>query len=231
MARRYYNDRILVFGDVHCPYQAEEAFDFLAQQVREFKPDRVVCVGDLVDFYAASRYPQDPNHPDSFVSEVKKIHKDVKKLAKIFPKLELTLGNHDDRFAIRVASAGLPSEMMKSFGQFVNAPVGWKIHKSSEDFTLTVDSTREQITFAHNRGINTFLIAQRRGRTFVAGHSHTKGQVVAYNNGIRTFFGVNNPCLISNEGSPFSYAKISNINPVRGCTLIEEGIPRLVLLK
>lgn len=225
-----YCNRILVFGDTHFPYQVEGMFDFLADVKREYKPDCVICVGDGTDMYNASRYPKDPNHPDSFINEVKKVHKCVKKLAKLFPKLTWTMGNHDDRLARAIQSAGLPSELMKTFGEFIKAPKGWEFVDSKLDVTLTVQATKEQITFAHHRGVNTFLIAQRLGRSFVAGHSHSKGNVVAYNNGLKTFFGVNNPCLISNTGSPFSYAKISNINPVRGCTLIENGIPRLVLL-
>jgi predicted phosphodiesterase len=226
--KRYSNNKILVYGDLHAPYQDERALDFLADQKRRFKPDRVICVGDICDFYSGSRYPKDPDHPDSFVNELKKLQKVVTRLGKIFPEQVLTLGNHDDRLALRVSSAGVPSSMMLDFGNIVGAPKGWNIIKSSKNFTLTVDSTREHITFAHHRGINTALISQRLGMTYVAGHSHTKGQVVACNNGLKVIYGVNNPCLISNTGSPFSYNKLSDINPVRGCTLIENGVPRLV---
>jgi len=225
-----YNNRILVWGDLHAPYQDENALTFLKRVKVKFKPDRIVCVGDLVDFYASSRFPKDPSHADSLINEIKKINKTVRRLSKIFPKMDITMGNHDDRMAIRANGAGIPRELMDSFGEIIGAPEGWIFHNSSDDLTLHIQATKENITFAHNRGINTLLIAQRLGRSYVAGHSHTKCQCVAYNNGESTIFGVNNPCLISNEGSPFAYAKISNINPVRGCTLIENGIPRSVLL-
>lgn len=229
--KRYDNDKVMVFGDLHAPYNADEAIDFLADVKRRFKPDRIVCTGDLVDFYAASRYPKSPDHPDSLLNELKKTQKVMKRLGKLFPKCDVTLGNHDDRMAMKVSGSGIPAVATLSLADIIGTAPGWTLHKSSTNFNLTVNSTREKITFAHHRGANTLLLAQRLGRTFVAGHQHTKGQVVGFNNGYRTFFGVNCPCLISGKGSPFAYTKISNINPVRGCCLIEEGVPRLVMLE
>ena len=228
--KRYKNNKVMVVNDLHLPYMDSKAWSFIKKIKDNFKPDRVIIAGDLVDFYTMSRYAKDPNHPDSLASELQRVKKDVKKLSKILPEVVLTMGNHDDRYAAAYSSAGLLHDMMLDFGSIIGAPSGWVILKSSVDFTFTVDSTREQITVAHHRGVNTSLVSQRLGRTFIAGHSHTKGQVVAYNNGLRTTFGVNSPCLISNEGSPFAYAKISNINPVRGCCLLEKGIPRLEFL-
>jgi len=228
--KRYTNNRVLIFNDCHLPYMDEAAWDFLKKVKKDFKPDRIICAGDICDFYTMSRYAKDPNHPDSLASELKRVQKDVKRLGKIFPELVLTMGNHDDRYAAAYSGAGLLHDMMLDFGEIIAAPSGWKILKSSVDFTFTIDSTREQVTVAHHRGMNTALIAQRLGRTFIAGHSHTKGSVVSHNNGIRTIFGVNSPCLISNEGSPFAYNKLSNINPVRGCSVLENGVPSLIML-
>ena len=228
--KKHYNSRILVFGDLHMPYHDKQTLEFLAEIKKDFRPDHVVCTGDIVDFYASSRFPKDPDHPDSLVNEIKKIRKSIRKLGRVFPKLDLCMGNHDDRMAIRATGAGIPSSLMMSFGDIIGAPEGWNIIKSTDDFNLVVNSTKETITFAHNRGVNTYLIAQRLGRTFVAGHQHTKCQNVGYNNGIRTFFGCNTPCLISDKGSPFAYGKISNINPIKGCLLIEEGVPRSILM-
>lgn len=231
MAKRYLNERVLIFNDVHLLYADEKAFRFLSRMKVKYNPDRVICAGDLCDFYAISRYPKDPNHPDSMAQELKKVRSGVRRLAKIFPDLILTMGNHDDRYAIAYSSAGLIHDMMLDFGSIIGAPSGWKILKSTEDFTFTVNSTREQVSVAHHRGINTSLVSQRLGRTFIAGHTHTKAQIVGHNNGIRTTYGVNSPCLISYHGSPFSYAKQSNINPIKGCTILLDGIPRLEILK
>lgn len=228
--KQHYNNRILVFGDLHSPYHHKDSLTFLKEQRDEFKPDRVVCIGDVVDFYAASRYPKDPDHPDSMVNEIRKTRKMMKKLGKIFPKAELCMGNHDDRLSLRAKIAGIPSEAMMTFGDIIGAPAGWRLHRSYDNLTLNVRETKENITFAHHRGANTLLIAQRLGRTFVAGHQHTKGQIVGYNNGEKTLFGVNVPCLISDEGSPFSYTQVSHINPVQGCILIEDGVPQVKML-
>lgn len=226
--KRYYNTRVLVISDTHFPYESEHTWSFLKQVKQEFKPDRIVHCGDIVDFYNASRFPKDVDHPDSFPNELLKIRKCINKLAKIFPEMEVVIGNHDMRLNSKVSSVNLPESVIRSFPEIIGAPKGWKFHE--DDYTLTVDSTREQITFCHHRGANVFLAAQRLGRTLVAGHQHSKGKVEGFNNGIRTYYGCNTPNLISNEGAPFSYTKLSNINPVRGCLLITDGVPAMKVL-
>lgn len=228
--KKRYNGRILVFGDMHMPYQDKRMTSFLLELKKDFRPDRVICVGDIVDFYASSRYPKDPDHPDSLIKEINKVRKAVGRLGRMFKSMDLLMGNHDDRMALRCGGAGIPSALMMNFGEIIGAPASWNILQSDTNLDVKVNSTKETITFAHNRGINTHLIAQRLGRTFVAGHQHTKAQVIGYNNGERTIFGCNSPCLISNTGSPFSYGARLNINPIKGALLIEEGVPRLEML-
>jgi len=226
--KRYPNENILVFSDPHLPYEDERMWDFLSDTQRIYKPDRIVCCGDLVDNYHASRYPKDPNHPDSWVNEQELVRKKVQKLRKIFPKMDITLGNHDDRYFSKAVSAGIPKEIIKGFAEVVGAPKGWKMHRT---LILTVDSTREHITFTHHRGANVFLAAQRLGQTLVVGHQHARAKIEAHNNGVRIFFGVQCPSLVSGDGAPFAYTKLHNVNSMKGCTLIEEGVPRLLFIK
>jgi len=188
--KRYNNNKILVISDTHFPYESSGTWAFLRKVKKEFNPDRIVHCGDLVYFYNASRFPKDVDHPDSFPNELVKISKCVRKLSKIFPSMEVIIGNHDMRLNSKVSSVNLP----ESAPEIIKSPEGWTFHE--DDYTLTVDSTREQITFCHHRGANVFLAAQRLGRSLVAGHQHSKGKVETFNNGIRTYFGCNVPNLI-----------------------------------
>ena len=53
--------RILVISDMHLPYQHKDAIIFLKEIKKEFKPDFVVNIGDLLDFHAISMHSHDPD--------------------------------------------------------------------------------------------------------------------------------------------------------------------------
>ncbi len=228
-SRPFPNECIMVISDTHYPYEEPRSWEFLEDMKYKHQPDMIVHCGDIVDFYAASRYPKDPDHPDSFANELVKIKRSVKKLARIFPKMRITVGNHDFRLRSRTESAGMPMSTVKSLPKVLGAPKGWRFYE--EEMTLSVESTGEKITFAHHLGANTVLTAQRLGRTVLTGHQHSKGHVTAFNNGESVYFGCNVPNLISNTGAPFSYTKQSNINPIRGCIIVKSGIPNLEILR
>ena len=226
---KFKNERILVMADCHMPYHHPDMFDFLYDLNESFKPDRVISLGDIVDFYGMSSYSKDPDHKDSFANELTKIKIYVKILASIFPKMRITLGNHDDRLYRAASGAGVSRSMLKPFSSIIGSPRGWRFYKG--EVQIRVASTGEKILFAHTRGANVFLTAQRLGQTVVTGHQHTKGGVQAFSNGRDVRFGCDCPNLISNEGCPFKYAKLQNINPVQGALIIEGGVPNLKLLR
>jgi len=226
--KKFKNEVVLVISDTHFPYHHPDTFDFLRDMQYDYCPDRIVHCGDLVDFYNASRYPKDPDHPDSFNNELKAIRQSVKELASIFPKMSIVMGNHDARLRARTMAAGMPEATVKNFSSVIRSPKGWRFY--DDEMTLIVDSNGEKLVFAHHLGANSLLVAQQRGMTVVTGHQHSKGNVVAFNNGQKIYFGCNCPNLISNTGCPFRYTKLSNINPVRGCLVIEAGVPNMKIL-
>ena len=53
--------RILVISDLHIPYHHKDSFEFLREIKKEYKPDFVVNIGDLLDFHAISMHSHDPD--------------------------------------------------------------------------------------------------------------------------------------------------------------------------
>ena len=53
--------RILVISDLHLPYQHQDAFNFLKEIKKEYKPDFVINIGDLLDFHAINMHTHDPD--------------------------------------------------------------------------------------------------------------------------------------------------------------------------
>ena len=55
------NKRILVISDMHLPYQHKDSIIFLKEIKKEYKPDMVVNIGDLLDFHAISMHEHNPD--------------------------------------------------------------------------------------------------------------------------------------------------------------------------
>lgn len=229
MAKRYSNNVVLAFGDTHFPYSHRHTIEFLGDVASQFNPDRVVHLGDLLDIYSVSSYPKDPDHPDSWTKELKNGRKEVKKLAKLFPKMDVMESNHDDRAYKKSRISGIPREFIVSYNKVVDAPDGWKWHR---DLTITVDSTREKLHFVHTKTGGSFFLAKDLGHTAVIGHHHTKFGATAFKpSAKKMLWGVDAGCLVSDEGSPFEYNKGQRGRPQQGCCVIVNGVPQMVPLR
>ena len=89
--------RFLVCSDLHVPFLDEDAFEWLLEQIKDFKPHLLVLNGDLFEAKAASRWPSEYTH--HLLDEYEKAGTVLHKLRKIAPKgcrLKFVLGNHDD---------------------------------------------------------------------------------------------------------------------------------------
>ena len=54
------HNSVLVISDLHIPYHHKDSFKFLKAIKKEFKPDTVINIGDLLDFHAISMH----EHPN-----------------------------------------------------------------------------------------------------------------------------------------------------------------------
>lgn len=224
--KRYGNNCILVYGDLHLPFHDKRAFDFLADLNREFKPDRVIDLGDQTDQYCFSKYPKDPKAL-SITEEMKRLRKGIKTLASIFPSMWILESNHCGRLYSKATISGIPREFILPYRDLIGAPDGWRWHK---DLTLTVDKTRERIYFCHERGNNVLQLAKSIAMNTVQGHFHNGMSVQYFANPIKEMFAVQCPCLISDEGPPFAYNKRGIYRPLKGAVVIIEGTPSIVRL-
>ena len=222
MPKRYTNNVVLAFGDTHFPYHHKYALEFLADLKSKYEPDRVVHMGDILDIYSVSSYPTDIDHPDSWTQEIKKARKVLKELYKIFPEVDVLESNHDDRAYKKSRVAGIPRELLIPFKKLIDAPEGWKWHK---DLSITVDSTREKLFYAHTKTGGSFNCAKDKGCTSALGHSHTKFGAEAFKPHKQVLWGVDTGCLISDKGSPFKYNKGDRGRPIQGAVIFIEGLP------
>ena len=91
--------RVLFVSDIHCPYQDKSALRAMYNFMDWWKPQEVIILGDLVDFYAISRFSRDPERVlklqtelDQAVSVLEEIRQHAGKVSIYFLR-----GNHEDR--------------------------------------------------------------------------------------------------------------------------------------
>lgn len=62
--------KILVLPDIHVPYQCDTAVEAAMRVGEEFKPDEIVCLGDLLDCYTLSKYSRNTNRSGDLAAEI-----------------------------------------------------------------------------------------------------------------------------------------------------------------
>jgi predicted phosphodiesterase len=85
--------KILVIPDLHAPFHEEHMFAAMLE--RESDADHVICIGDLGDSYALSRFEKYERMP--YREEWASVNLCMQEMASRFPSVEIVIGNHDAR--------------------------------------------------------------------------------------------------------------------------------------
>jgi len=93
--------RIVVYSDIHCPFQDDRAVDVVNSFCRWFKPHVVVLIGDTADFYAISKFDKSPRRATggAFIDEMIVTRRILKGIRDANPKARIIyiVGNHEFR--------------------------------------------------------------------------------------------------------------------------------------
>jgi len=216
------NKRILVISDMHLPYQHKDAIKFLAEIKKEFKPDRVINIGDLLDFHAISMHTHDPDLA-SAGHELTMARKYVRELESIYPQVTEVDSNHSSLVYRRAIKYGMSREFLKDYGDFL----GTKKWNWVDDLTITM-SNGQRCFFTHGRSADVLKVSQTMGMSAVQGHYHTKFLISYWANPDNLFFSMNVGCMINQKSMAFHYAKNFKTRFILGCGIILDGIPRLL---
>lgn len=92
--------KILVVPDLHAPFHESGMFAEMLE--READADHVICIGDLGDAYALSRFLKYERMP--YREEWAAVNLCMQELANRFPKVEIIIGNHDARLEKQLRS-------------------------------------------------------------------------------------------------------------------------------
>ena len=211
-----------MISDMHLPYQHKDAIQFLKEIKKEFKPDFVVNIGDLLDFHAINMHSHDPDLYSAGM-ELDKAKEYIKEIENIFPEVTEVDSNHSSLVYRRALKYGMSRKFLRDYGDFL----GTKKWTWTDDITLTM-SNGQRCFFTHGRSADILKVSQAMGMSAVQGHYHTKFLISYWANPDNIFFAMNVGCLINQKSMAFNYAKNFRTRFIIGCGIILDGIPKLL---
>ena len=215
--------KILIISDLHYPYAHKDSLDFLKAVKSWLKPDRVVNIGDEVDYHAISFHDKDPDL-DNATQELLRAREDIKKLEKVFPKMDLLHSNHGSLVFRKRKFYGLPDYIIKDYADILDVnKKKWKWH----DKILLTDKFGSYY-FVHNMNKDPMKSSMSIGTNLIQGHFHTDFQIKYWSSPEALRFGMTVGCLIDKDSLAFAYSRVNIRRPILGCAVIEDGIPQLI---
>lgn len=217
------NARVLIIGDLHFPYEHRDTFRFLLALKKKLKPDRVIQIGDEVDFHAISFHASDCDLY-SAGDELKLATEKIKLLESIFPVLDLLESNHGSLVYRKAKEHGLPKHLFKAYNQIYGVSGKWQWHF---DLTLKL-SNGSSCYFHHGKSANPIKTSQTMGMSYVGGHFHERFEIQYWANSLGLYFAAQTGCLVDDKSLAMSYNNNNLKRPILGSLFIENGHPRLI---
>ena len=113
---------ILIISDTHIPYHHPDLIPFLKAVKKEYKPDKIVHIGDEIDKHAMSFHDSDPDLP-SAGDELKLSLPVIKELEKLFPDMDLLDSNHGSLVYRRALKYGIPKAYLRNYNEFLEVGI------------------------------------------------------------------------------------------------------------
>jgi len=215
--------KTLIISDLHYPYAHKDSLPFLKAVKSWLKPDRVVNIGDEVDYHAISFHDKDPDL-DNATQELLRAREDIKKLEKLFPKMDLLHSNHGSLVFRKRKYHGLPDYIIKDYADILDVnKKNWKWHDK-----LILHDKYGSYYFVHNMNKDPLKSSMSIGMNFIQGHYHTDFQIKYWSSPEALKWGLSVGCLIDKDSLAFAYSRVNIRRPILGCAYIEDGIPNLI---
>ncbi len=154
--------RILVIGDLHCPFDLEEYFDFCVEQYQKYNCNQVIFIGDIIDNHYSSFHPTDPDGlggGDELDFAIQRIQRWSDK----FPVADVLIGNHDRLVARRSFDSAIPKAWIKSYNEVLGTNWNW-----------TERVVYDKVQYIHGESGRATKKSKDDMMSTVQGHRHTE---------------------------------------------------------
>jgi len=215
--------RVLAIGDIHAPATHPGYFDFICDTQRKFRCNKVVFIGDIVDWHTVSfhaKHPEAPGPKDEYLLALQQVQKWYRR----FPKATVTIGNHDERLIRTAESAGVPGSFLRGYADVWKTP-GWD---------WVYDTTIDDVYYYHGTGRGGMHPAYNCTRdmtmSVVMGHCHSAGGIKWLAAPYSRRFGLDTGCGIDDRMYAFAYGKHYKRKSVLSCGVVLEGSGQHVIM-
>jgi hypothetical protein len=211
---------VLVFSDAHfIPNQRSTAFKGLLWAIQEFKPKAVICNGDAFDGASISRHDASDQPQTSVIQELKACQamlgeiEETAKAERHNVKLIFTYGNHDARFATRLANNAPQFKDVQGFKLPDHIP-DWEFCWACwpTDEVIVKHRYKGGIHATHNNTVTA-------GVSIVTGHLHSL-KVTPFSDYNGNRYGVDTGTLAETDGPQFTYGELNPSNHRSGFAVL-----------
>jgi predicted phosphodiesterase len=168
--------RIVVISDLQVPFHDKKAVKNVAQFIRKYKPDDVLCVGDEIDFQTISRWSTGRDEWSGSIGRDR--DETVNVLAQLQVR-QLSRSNHGARLYNSLSKRlpgliGLPELTIEKFLHLDDLGITYhtKPYQFHDEWVMVHGD--EQSTKPHG-GLTALEAAKRHGKSVVCGHTHRQG--------------------------------------------------------
>jgi len=209
---------VLVIGDTHEPASHPRYLDFCLDLYEEWDCNRVVHIGDIVDWSSITFHARNPSLP-SPKDEYELAMACVQRWHKAFPKLTLTIGNHDERIIRKAGSVDIPDFFLRKYKDIWKTPKWDWVHETIID----------GVYYYHGIGSGglypAFNKCRQLGMSVVSGHTHSAAGIWWTASPLSRFFGMNVGCGVDNDALQMDYGKHFARKPIISAGVVLDGVP------
>jgi len=154
--------RVLVIGDLHCPFELEGYHQFAIQTYAKYNCNQVIFIGDLLDNHYSS-YHETSADGLCGADEIEKAAQGITKWSKSFPVADVVIGNHDRMIMRKAQTSDIPSQWIKSYNEVLGTSWNW-----------TERVVYDNVQYVHGEGGTARTKAKNDMMSTVQGHIHTQ---------------------------------------------------------
>lgn len=171
-------EKTLYVPDMHRPYHNKRSVGLMMNAAAGWGVDRIVVIGDLLDFYSVSTHSKNPARSLKLDWEIKDGNKGLDELDALGAKdKRFTLGNHCDRLERYLR------DRAPELFDFLDVPSllrlgerGWKVTGYKDHDTLGKLYLTHDVGFSGRYAV--YQTADAFNHSVVTGHSHRMGYMV-----------------------------------------------------
>lgn len=188
--------RVLIVGDIHCPFDLDEYLDHCKQVYKDFHCDTVVFIGDVIDNHYSSFHNTDPDGLGGG-DELEVAKSRLQRYYEAFPDATVILGNHDRMIRRKAFAGDIPKAWIKEYGDALDTP----------EWVYTESVTIDGVEYVHGEGGTARTRIKSEHISIVQGHLHTQAYIEWIFNSKQRIFGMQVGTGIDFDKYAFAYAK------------------------